>query len=154
MAKRKGGRPPALEFDDRLLIIIKNLAKQGKTDEQIAEILGVAYSTLRRHEKLSAEFSAALKEGKSPADDLVEQSLFSRAVGYRVRYKKAFIIDKTVKAVEIEEVYPPDTTACIYWLKNRKPDQWRDRKEVDLATSDLSNVKIEVTLPSNGREVR
>ena len=73
------------------------------------------------------EFVQALKAGKAEADDRVERALYHRAVGYSHEVEKPMVIDKDVRIVTYTERYPPDTTACIFWLKNRNPEEWRDK---------------------------
>lgn len=122
------------------LLRLQAWARDGLTDEQIAHNMGIAYSTLRVWKEKYSAISAALKKGKEVVDIQVENALLKRALGYsynevvreRVRdddtgdYKLE--ITKTIK----KEVVP-DTTAQIFWLKNRKPIEWRDRKETEIS---------------------
>ena len=94
------------------------------------------------------EFSSALKKGKDPADSRVERSLYHRAIGYSYDAVKIFMPagkDKPV-IVPYREHVPPDTVACIFWLKNRRREEWRDKQEVDhsgsLQIKDLSLEEI------------
>ena len=73
------------------------------------------------------EFVQALKAGKTEADDRVERALYHRAVGYSHEVEKPMVVDKDVRIVTYTERMPPDTTACIFWLKNRNPEEWRDK---------------------------
>jgi len=119
------------------LLLIEAWARDGLTDEQIAHNLGVAYSTLRVWRDKYSALSAALKKGKEVVDIQVENALLKRALGYQykeVKTEEYETEDGPGKRVTttVKEVVP-DTTAQIFWLKNRKPDVWRDRQNVELS---------------------
>lgn len=132
------------------LLKIGGWARDGLTDEQIAQNMGVAYSTFRTWRDKYSALSAVLKKNKDVADRQVENSLFERALGGAHEVRKTFKVkekyyddhgrlcekEKLVQATD--EVYiPGDTTAQIFWLKNRKPEDWRDKpKEVDKTMED------------------
>ena len=134
----KGKYQEWLEPDN--LLKLQAWARDGLTDEQIASNMGVAYSTLKVWKEKYSAVSAALKKGKEVIDIQVENALLKRALGYsynevtreRIRDPEtgetSLEITKTVK----KEVVP-DTTAQIFWLKNRKPKEWRDRKETEIS---------------------
>jgi hypothetical protein len=126
--KRGRGRPSKYEGID--LTFLSKLAAAGLSDRQMAEILEIAESTFREYKK-NEDFSAALKKAKGTTDDLVEQSLFERARGYSHPEDKIISGKYGVEIVPTIKHYPPDTTACIFWLKNRRPDRWRDKQEVE-----------------------
>lgn len=104
-------------------------AKYGATDEELAEFFGVNKATITRWKSGHVEFCASLKEGKQSADARVERSLFERATGYSHPAVKIFNDEGAPLIVPYTEHYPPDTTACIFWLKNRQPARWRDKTE-------------------------
>lgn len=106
------------------------LAALGATDREAAEFFDVAESTLHLWKHTQPEFSEALKVGKATADNRVEQSLYRRALGYSHDAVKMHTVDGAVQITPYVEHYPPDTTAAIFWLKNRRPDDWRDKAEV------------------------
>lgn len=70
------------------------------------------------------------------ADDLVEASLFSRAVGYSHPDEKLYLIDNKIERAKTTKHYAPDTTAAIFWLKNRQPDKWRENYQFDVHDMD------------------
>jgi hypothetical protein len=125
------GRPQKLEFDDQLLTIIENLGKDGKTDAQIAQILGIGLSTLKRYKDKIPEFRAALDAGKSFADALVEQALFAKALGYHGKETKIVVVDKSVEKHTFIKWHPPDVQAISFWLRNRNPEKWKDKSEIE-----------------------
>lgn len=110
----------------------EKLAKLGATDIEIADFFGVEARTLYRWKAENEAFCQALKAGKEEADDRVERSLFARANGYEHDEVDIRVVDKAVVQTQIRKYYPPDTTAAIFWLKNRRPAQWRETKAVEL----------------------
>lgn len=104
-------------------------AKLGATDIEIADMLDVDVRTLYRWKATNAEFCQSLKVGKEEADKRVERSLFARAVGYEHDEVDIRALGGEIVQTPIRKYYPPDTTAAIFWLKNRKPEEWRDKVE-------------------------
>lgn len=110
------------------LILLEGWARDGLTDEQIAKNMGIVTSTFYEWKKKQKEFSEALKKGKEVVDFEVENALLKRALGYEYEeetYENGVLTKKVKKQVA------PDTTAQIFWLKNRKPNTWKDRVETD-----------------------
>lgn len=110
------------------LILIEGWARNGLTDEQIAHNMGVAYKTLKEWKKKYSAICAALKKGKEVVDLMVENALFKSAMGYDIEEWE----EKLDAAGRVHKLYkkrhiPPSNTAQIFWLKNRKPEQWRDK---------------------------
>ena len=121
------------------LIVIEGWARDGLTNEQIASNIGIAESTLYKWKNEQVEISEALKRGKEVADYEVENALFKRATGFRyVEVTK----ENGVVVKEVTKEVAPDTTAAIFWLKNRKPHEWRDKQELNLQ-GDLG-IRVEV----------
>ncbi|WP_455920112.1 transposase [Priestia megaterium] len=120
------------------LVLLEGWARDGLTDEQIAHNVGVSRSTLNDWKKKYPDISDALKKGKEVVDLQVENALLKRALGYEYEEitqesqwnektnKYELIITKSVKKRQA-----PDTTAQIFWLKNRRPDKWRDKQDVE-----------------------
>jgi hypothetical protein len=99
-------------------------------------VLLFATSAMPQWPVLHPAFGEALKVGKKEADDRVERSLYHRAVGYSYEAVKIFLpygSKEPIYAPYVEHV-PPDTTACIFWLKNRKPEMWRDAWQLEHVT--------------------
>ena len=127
--KKKQGAPT--KYDPKVHVPWgQSLARLGWSDDEIAAEFGVHVRTLYRW-KAHDEFKQALKDGKSKADAKVVDSLYQRALGITVtetrktKYKDSSG-KETMRVEEITKQIPPDTTAMIYWLKNRQPELWRD----------------------------
>lgn len=120
------------------LLLVEAWARNGLTDEQIAHNLGISTKTFYEYKKNYPQFLQSLKRGKEIVDIEVENALLKRALGYKYNeVTKELITDKKtgkeelkVTKVVTKEVVP-DTTAQIFWLKNRKPDEWRDKKDIE-----------------------
>lgn len=110
------------------LILVEGWARDGLTDKQIAHNLGIAMSTLQEYKNKHKEFSETLKRGKEVVDREVEGALYKSAVGYR--YTEQVVTNKG-DIVNVERFEKPNTTAMIFWLKNRKPQEWRDKQDIE-----------------------
>jgi len=118
------------------LLRIQGWARDGLIDKQIAHNMGVAYSTLRTWRDKFPELAEALQKGKEVVDREVENALYKRALGYWVTETKTVTLpDGDMRVEEIHKHVAPDTTAQIFWLKNRKPDQWREKNDLTLTPS-------------------
>jgi len=114
------------------LLLLGGWAQEGLTDEQMAEKMGIVPSTLYDWKNKFPKISEALKKGKEIVDIQVENALLKRALGYDYQEERVERSDKDgVKVIQTLKHVPPDTTAQIFWLKNRRPDKWRD-KPVDV----------------------
>lgn len=129
MAKRKG-RPKEKPEDKVDLAQVERLASLGLTDKEIGIALGLSERTINRYKK-DDEFLSVLKKGKEISDKRVERSLFERATGYTHPEEKIFQYEGQIIRADTKKHYPPDTTAIIFWLKNRKPDEWRDVQKIE-----------------------
>lgn len=131
----KGKFQKWLETDN--LIILEAWARNGLTDEQIASNMGITTSTLYEWKKRFSVISEALKRGKEVVDIQVENSLLKRALGYSYTEKKIEQSEKDGKktVITVKEVVP-DVTAQIFWLKNRRPDLWRDKRDMNMTASE------------------
>jgi transposase-like protein len=111
----------------------RKLCLLGATDKELADFFQISTGTLHNWKNEYPEFLSSLKEGKDLADAVVAEKLFKRATGYEHKAVKIVADAKTKDEhiVEYTERYPPDTTACIFWLKNRQRDKWRDKVETE-----------------------
>ena len=113
--------------------MIEGWARDGLTDEQIAKNIGISRSTLNEWKKKYSDISDTLKQGKEVIDRQVENALLKRAIGYEYeeiseKFEGGLLTERKVTKKQVV----PDTTAQIFWLKNRKPSMWRDRAQVDI----------------------
>lgn len=102
------------------------LCRLGARNVDLADFFGVDEATIKKTwPRAHPEFREAMALGKMHADAEVANSLYRRAVGYEHR------VEKITRAgiVQYTERFPPETLACIFWLKNRRPDLWRDVQE-------------------------
>ncbi len=109
------------------LIKLEGWARDGLTDDQIAKNIGINRDTLYRWKKAHSDISDALKRGKEVIDRQVENALLTRALGYT--YDEV-TFEGGVEVKRVRKQVVPDTTAQIFWLKNRKPEEWRDKREI------------------------
>lgn len=127
------------------LLRVQGWARDGLTMEQIAYNIGITKPTLYKWQERDSNFLNALKVSRDAADREVENALFKNAVGFH--YTEQQVTD-TGDVVDVEKYSKPNTTAQIFWLKNRKPEQWRDKQNIEHdgsinQTVDLSNVSDE-----------
>lgn len=104
----------------------QKLCALGATDNELADFFGVSSRTIYRWIAEFPDFCQSLKLAKVEADTRVERSLYHRAVGYSYEAVKIMAVAGEVQKVAYIEHVPPDTTAMIFWLKNRQSDKWRD----------------------------
>ena len=128
------------------LILLEGWAIDGLTDEQIAKNIGINRTTLYDWKKKETNIADALKKGKEIIDFEVENALLKRALGYEYEeetYENGILTKKVKKQVA------PDTTAQIFWLKNRKKEQWREKVEVVKTDEDLQNINKNISNIAN-----
>ena len=129
------------------LTLIEGWARDGLIDEQIAANIGITTTTLYDWKKKYADFSDALKKGKETSDYEVENALFKSATGYEYEERKEVqeVVDGVMrKRVEVtRKQVPPNATSAIFWLKNRKPDKWRNKQEIEVNKLQAEIKKLE-----------
>lgn len=129
-SESKGGRPT--DYDPEVMPAqARKLCLLGATDEEMADFFEVDVRTIYRWKLKHDEFCQALKAGKEAADERVERSLYQKAIGYRQQAVKIFMPANATQPVfaNYVEHMAPDTTAAIFWLKNRRSAEWRDKQE-------------------------
>lgn len=133
------------------LLLVEAWARNGLTDEQIAKNLGISKDTFYKYKKEHVDFSDSLKRGKEVIDIEVENALLRRALGYKYDEVTKELNETTgklqVSKIVTKEVVP-DTTAQIFWLKNRKPLEWRDKRDVEHS----GNIANEVNITIDGED--
>lgn len=133
------------------LLRVKGWARDGLTDEQIADKMHISPSTFYSWQNKYSEFSETISAGKAPVDEIAVDSLFKSVTGYYVTVKepiklktkkqlkdKGTIEEEHIEYVERQIYIPGNVNAQIYWTKNRKSRQWKDRP-VDVAISEEDN---------------
>ena len=129
---------PKFDFKDpHNLIRIEGWARDGLDDKQIAANIGYNETYFSELKGQIPELSKALKNGRAPLELKVENTLYKKATGMTIKIQQAVKVKEVyfdeegrrcekehVEVVELEQEVPPDTTAGIFWLKNRKPKQW------------------------------
>lgn len=136
------------------LVQVEAWARDGLIDKQIAKNLGIAYSSFREYVKRHSALSAALKKGKEVVDIEVENALLKRAKGYKydevtresmqeIDPETGQFVTKMVETKRVTKEVQPDVTAQIFWLKNRKPEVWRDKQTVEHEGKLQHNVEVE-----------
>lgn len=108
------------------LTLLEGWARDGLTDEQIAHNMGISAATLYNWKSKYLEIVEALKKGKDVIDREVENALLKRALGFQY---DEITLKGGVETKRVTKMVVPDTTAQIFWLKNRRPDKWRDKPE-------------------------
>ena len=129
-------------YDPEICQDVQAFCERGATDEEIAEFIGVSTRTLYRWKARHSEFCQAIQTGKIIADERVERSLYQMATGTYVKEQQAHKVKtvtyddgkrsaetEEIKLVEVERYMPPEVPAAIFWLKNRRKEQWRDRQD-------------------------
>lgn len=125
--RRKRGQPTL--YKPEYAKQAEKLCALGATDIEVADFFHVSLATVSNWKNDHKKFLDALKSGKAKSDDRVERSLYHRAIGYSFDSEEIFNNKGTIIRVPIRKHVPPDTTAMIFWLKNRRKDKWRDRHE-------------------------
>lgn len=141
------------------LLKLEGWARDGLTDEQIAQNIGIRRETLYAWKKKHPNISNALKRGKEVIDRQVENALLKRALGYQYdEVTRETIWNDETKEFELRpskvvtKEVQPDTTAQIFWLKNRKPKEWRDKQELE-HSGGLNNTTTEMTAEERKKRI-
>lgn len=144
MSEKKAGRGRPCKYDEWLdgegLLKIQGWARDGLSEEQIAHNMGIARFTLSEWKKKFPVLSDTIKKGKEVVDREVENAMLKRALGYEYdEVTQEPVTDKDTGVTEmrvtkrVTKQIVPDVTAQIFWLKNRKPEEFRDKRDVELS---------------------
>lgn len=153
--KHPGGRPTKYNAQFHPMVA-RLLAEKGLTDKQMAAEIGITESTFHAWKHDHPQFSESLTAGKEGPDELVERSLFQMATGYTYETEKALVISdgkdngSHPEIVKVRETIPPNPTSMIFWLKNRRPDKWRDKQDVALTDGEGKNLNISLSIDPRG----
>lgn len=156
------GRPT--EYKDSYDEQAFKLCLLGATDKEIADFFEVSETTVNNWKLQHPSFLESLKNGKTIADAEIANSLYNRAKGVIVKHQQAFKMketfyeegkksseSETIEIVDLEQELPPDTTAAIFWLKNRAKATWREKQEA-IEVEDDSEITINVVRVSKNKE--
>lgn len=133
------GRPS--KYQPGFAALAEKFCRLGATDMELADALNVDKATINRWKAEHPDFRASVKKGKEEADERVVSSLYERAIGYQHEDMDIRAIEGQIVQTPIRKHYPPDTTAAIFWLKNRMPKEWRDKQDVEHS----GGVTVEIT---------
>lgn len=131
-----GGRPT--KYQAAFNRQVYKLCLLGATDKELADFFEVAESTLNNWKIEFPKFLESIKKGKKQADAAVAEKLFKRATGYSHPDVDIKVIKDDIVVTKLTKHYPPDTTAAIFWLKNRDKENWRDKQVIDIDFENLS----------------
>lgn len=138
------GRPS--EYDpDKTAKQAKKACLMGATDKDLADFFEVSEKTINNWKHEHPEFLQSIKDGKEIADSNVAKSLYERANGYEHPEVHVSNYQGEITLTELTKHYPPDTTAGIFWMKNRQPHKWRDRKQTEVSGVDGKAIEMKWT---------
>lgn len=132
--KKANGRPT--KYKEEYAKQAEKICLLGATDEFLADYFEVTVSTINNWKIDHPQFLESLKRGKKEADARVAEALFNRAIGYAHPEMKVFNNQGEIITYDTTKHYAPDPTSMIFWLKNRQPDVWRDKKEAAITLTD------------------
>jgi hypothetical protein len=130
-----GERGPDTSFKPEFCNVARRVAMLGATNDDLAAILGVCRRTVGNWLQEFPEFKAAVAEGKLDADSRVAEKLYQRAIGYERPAVRHFAGTEGPQRVDYTYHHPPDTAAAIFWLRNRRREDWREQVEHRHTTS-------------------
>ena len=129
------------------LLQIEGWAREGLVERQICQNIGISERTFSTWKERFPAITSALKRGKAPVDFKVENALLKSALGHKETVRKAIkvktekqkvgegkIVEEHIEYVDEEVYIPPQVAAQIFWLKNRRPDKWKDKVEQTVIT--------------------
>lgn len=147
---RKAGRPSVvwsnLESPESINELARRVCLLGATNADLAMFFGVSVKTIEGWMDTKPDFAKAVREGKQFADAKVAESLYHRSIGYSHPSEKIMTVSNGkgegshVERIDTIEHYPPDPTSMIFWLKNRRPDLWRDKVDLNGANVHVGDV--------------
>lgn len=131
------------KYDPDKTVLIAGWTRNGLTKEQVAKNLGISRSTLAEWEGRYPDVADALKRGAEIIDTQVENALLQAAMGFEVVEDA---VTNKGDVVPVRRYFPPNVTALIFWLKNRKPREWRDRRELEHSGQDGGPIQVAASL--------
>jgi len=141
VAKHAGGRPT--KYKDEYVDLAYKYCLLSATDNDLAKFFEVDVATVNKWKIDHPEFYDSIKRGKEIADAQVASRLYKRAIGYERKEDKIFQFKGEPVVVPTEVHYQPDTTAAIFWLKNRQPSKWRDTQNIELTGANGGPIEVQ-----------
>ena len=142
------GRPT--KYDPKYIEQVYKLCLLGATDSDMANFFNISEATLNNWKIEYPDFLESIKNGKERADATVAESLYKRANGYEHEDIDIKMYEGQIIKTKLIKHYPPDTTAGIFWLKNRRPKEWRDKQEVEHSGSmEVTGFTVKVKKPAD-----
>ncbi len=126
----------------------------GATNAQLAELLDVGHRTIDRWIAEIPSFAKAVHDGRAVADGRVARSLYERAVGYRQSVERIVVLRGEAKKIDVTVQHPPDTQACIFWLRNRCRSGWNVRPAVVAVDEEAETAAMIAELDAAGERAR
>lgn len=148
MSEVKQGRPS--KYKEEYAEQARKLCLLGATDAKLADFFEVDEATINRWKHDFPEFCKSLKAGKMQADAEIAESLFNRARGYVAPDLDIKMYEGEIIETPYMKHYPPDATSMIFWLKNRQPDLWREKREA-VEVNDDNEITINVVRVSKDK---
>lgn len=147
------GRPSL--YRDEFAQQAEALCKLGATDKELAAFFEVNEATVNRWKQDHPAFCESLKKGKLHADANVAERLYQRAMGYSHPEVHVSNYQGEITLTPLTKHYAPDTVAAIFWLKNRRPDQWRDKteREVTVKYEEMSDAELTRAIEETERAI-
>ncbi len=140
----KDGRPT--KYLPEYNLQVEKLCKLGAIDKEIADFFEVTEQTINNWKNEFPDFFESIKRGKTLADSNVADRLYQRALGFEHDSEEIKVMtvgkESVIERVPIRKIYPPDATSAIFWLKNRRPDKWRDKQEISHSLPEGQTFKI------------
>jgi len=122
-------------------LLAEGWARDGLSDQQVAANLRISVDRFYAYLKKYPKFSEALKRGKAPVDIRVENAMLKKAEGFEYDEKKITVVDGVQTVTITRKYFPPDVPAGKFWLTNRSPEKWAEKKDVSLTISPEQKAK-------------
>jgi hypothetical protein len=136
------GRPT--KFKEEYIEQAEKLSSLGATDIEIADFFNVDVRTIHRWKLESDKFCHSIRVAKEEADKRVVRSLYARASGYEHDEVDIRVVNGQIVETPIRKYYPPDATSMIFWLKNRRPAEWRDKQDIEHTGKDGAPIQVAI----------